>query len=104
MSKHKNTGIRRATHAGTADVQVWVISKERESQYHSVVYSEMKQKWGKKPEKDGVLDWILDKYVVNCAGNTQECNHCPNNSLTQAQRATDPNTYDLGLSSSFVIY
>lgn len=39
-----------------AGVQVQVISKERESQYHPVVYREMKQKRGKKPEKDGVLD------------------------------------------------
>lgn len=42
-----------------ADVQERVISIERESQYHSVVCKEMKQKWEKKPEKDRVLDWIL---------------------------------------------
>ena len=42
-----------------ADVQVPIISKERESQYYSVVCREMKQKWEKKPEKGRVLDWIL---------------------------------------------
>ena len=103
MSKHKNTGIPRATHAGMVQQMFRYQSLAKRE---PVLFSRMQGNEAevRKEAREGQSVGLnINKYVVNCAGNTQECNHCPNNSSTQAQRATDPNTHDLGLNSSFVI-